>query len=275
LDPAATFTSFGSATINNAGQVAFAAFANDGRRGFYVAKPGEAPAKVVASGDPGPGGSTFPTTMPTAFGFNDRGEVAFMTTVVGGPGGGAFVGTAGGPLVAVAVNGDPAPSGGSFAITATQPSIHMNNTGDVVFRTGLTGGTADSGLFLIRRAEGAARTIALQGQPAPGTGSTFSTLQAALNNIPGENATLTSSGEVWTSQSVLLSTGGTTVVHFRFGIDNTLEKMFGRGDVVPGNAGTIVRTIQVEPTGVDASGAYCFWAGLMGGRTSEAIFVTK
>jgi hypothetical protein len=66
------------------------------------------------------------------------------------------------------------------------------------------------------------------------------------------------------------------VVHFRLGIDNTLERMFGRGDLVSqSNAGTIVRTIQVEPTGVDASGAYCFWAGLMGGKTSEAIFVTK
>jgi hypothetical protein len=274
LTPATTFSSFGSATINNAGVVAFQANAADGRQGLYVALPGSVPAKIAASLDAGPSGSTFPAAMPTQFAFNDRTEVAFMTPLIGGPGGGVFVGTPG-TLISIALNGNPAPTGGNFAIDSASASLHMNNAGDLVFRTGLTGGSADSGLFLIRKADGVRRTIALQGQPAPG-GGVFQTLYPSLNNVPGENCALAANGEAWLSFYPLLSRGDYAFTFFRFTKDNVLERVFARGDKAPqSNGGDLLGATQVYPGSADTSGRYYFAGYIAGGKVSSAIYVTR
>jgi hypothetical protein len=274
-DPSETFASFGLTTINNAGQVAFRATTSTGRAGLYVAYPGSPALKVVASFDAGPWGSTFPAIIPNQFTFNDLGEVGFMSPLDGGPGGGLFIGTGIGGPVPVVLTGYLAPPGGNFSIPTGRPDLHLNNSGDLVFRSDLTGGSADSGLFLIRRADGLVRTVAVQGQAAPGTAGSFATLSTTLNNIPGESASLTAGGEVWTSQPVLVG-GENVLTFFRFGKDNQLEKAFARGDPAPqSGGGTIALSIQVEPTGVDAAGRYYFCVGVLGGKVSEGIYVVK
>ena len=235
VDPPGNFTNFSGATINNAGQVAFRDITTGDRQGIYLVNPGGAPAKVVAGSDPGPSGSTFPQLMPTQFSFNDLGEVAFITPLDGGPGGGVFVGTGAGSPVPVALKGDLAPLGGYFSFPSARPDLHLNDSGDLVFRADLTGGNVYSGLFLIRRKEAILHTILVQGQAAPGIGGNFETLLTALNGVAGEEAALTPAGEVWTSQLVLV--GGEHIVsYFLFRHNNRLEKVFARGDPVPAAA---------------------------------------
>src|SRR5262245_49964587 len=86
-----------SLSINSVGQVAFMATTTGGLPGIYVGQAGGIPSKVVAAGDAGPSGSTF--SGFAAPGFNDSGEVAFMATLTGGPGGGVFLGSTSGPPV--------------------------------------------------------------------------------------------------------------------------------------------------------------------------------
>jgi len=48
------------------------------------------------------------------------------------------------------------------------------------------------------------------------------------------------------------------------------------GGPAPGSGGGIIATtIQIEPLAVDAAGNYYFYAGIAGGKISEAIYVTK
>jgi hypothetical protein len=273
--PGTTFSSFGWRAINNAGQVAFAATAADGRQAFYLASPDDAyaPAKIVASLDPGPEGGTFPWAMPTRFAFDDRGEIAFVTWIDGGPGG-VFVGTPD-ALVPVALAGDAAPSGGNFLIDSQNASLHLNAVGDLVFRTALTGGSADSGLFVLRQADGAVRTIALQGQAAPG-GGVFSTFAPSINNVPGENCLLTAGGAGWASSYVVTSGDEYVYTFFRLTTANALERVFARGDKAPqSNGGDLLGVTQVYGGGVDASGRYYFHGAIAGKKVSSAIYVTR
>src|SRR6185369_8827855 len=142
-------------SINSSGQVSFLAAAGPGSGvpGIYVGSPGGVAAKVAAVGDAAPSGGTF-SIFPSPS-LNDSGEVAFIAGVNGGPAGGVFVGSTSTPPVALAVNGDAAPSGGNFAFTNVRPDVAINNQHDVAFRSSLTGGTADSGYFIRRGAAGA------------------------------------------------------------------------------------------------------------------------
>jgi hypothetical protein len=143
------FTSFGSlASIDGPGAVAFRASTDAGVTGIYTATPSGGStllSRLVAVGDPAPGGGTF-----TSFGepSSENGTVAFganTNTGVSGiytatPSGGSTLLSS---LVAV---GDPAPGGGTFTLLG-DPSIDAAGTVSFFATTSLGSGifTATSG----------------------------------------------------------------------------------------------------------------------------------
>jgi hypothetical protein len=255
--------------INSSGQVAFqATTAPGGLPGIFVGS-GSTPAKVVAAGDPGPAGSTF-----LNFGthdFNDNGEVAFVATLTGGPGGGVFLGSASGPPVSLALNGDAAPAGGNFSITAARPDVVINNRHDVVFRSNLTGGTADSGYFVRRGAGGTLQTVVLQGAAAPGTTGVFDTILPGLGNLLSENFQIGPDGDI-AFQTFFLDGGQRILGAWHVRTDNVIEEIVIHGAVAPeSGGGTIVSS--TPSIGWNSGGRYALWGRVSGGTYTDGIFL--
>jgi hypothetical protein len=254
--------------INSAGQVAFLGTTASGQ-GLYVGSPGGTAAKVVAAGDPGPSGSTFSTFQTP--GFNDSGEVAFMASLMGGPGGGVFVGSTSGPPVTLVLNGGAAPAGGNFSILEARPDVVINNQHDVAFRANLTGGTADSGYFVRRGSLGALQAPVLQGQPAAGTTGVFDTIAGGINNLVGENFQLSPAGDL-AFQSYFLAGGQRSFATWHVKTDNTVEDILVRGIVAPefGGGSAVISTIS---NSWNSGGRYPLWARVSGGTFTDGIFL--
>ncbi len=177
--------------INELGQVLFTANTASGA-GLYVATPGQVPQKIAAVGDVAPGGGTF-----AAFGtphLNNVGQVAFMATTTGGPGGGVYLGSTGGAPVAIALNGAVSPAGSTFLLTVLRPDALVNDLGDVAFRGDL-GASPFSAIF-IKRAASALTALAISGQPAPGTSGIFMYFRGAPNGQQHETHDISNTGAV-------------------------------------------------------------------------------
>jgi hypothetical protein len=255
--------------INSSGQVAFLA-TTAGGLGIYVGTPGGTPVKVVVAGDSGPAGGTFSGfELP---GFNDSGEVAFVATLNGGPGGGVFVCSTSGPPVPLALNGDPAPAGGNFSITTARPDVLINNQHDVVFRANLTGGTADSGYFVRRGPLGASQAIVLQEQSAPGTTGVFATIAPGLNGLVAENFQLGPAGDLAFQNTFITTSGRGPFGFWHVKTDNTIEEILVRGTVAPEfGGGTAVETFP--STSWNSGGRYPVLARVSGGTFTDGIFL--
>lgn len=169
------FTSLRDPVINDRGQVAFEAEMTGGSADFGVfrGEGGELTSVFVAN-QLAPGGATFED-----FGrqlINRHGQVAALALLTNSASRtGLFVGD-GADSVAIALEGQPAPKGGSYIDGSgrgfTFPSpFRLNDRGEVAFDAKLTGGTSPSGIF---RGNGdRTTTIALAGTTAPGTTGTF------------------------------------------------------------------------------------------------------
>lgn len=73
----------------------------------------------------------------------------------------------GGSLTLIAVNGESAPGGGTFSILFGD-TVAINDVGDVVFTSQLTGGTIPDGVYVARN--GGIDKVALEGDVAPDAG---------------------------------------------------------------------------------------------------------
>ena len=250
-----TFTGVPSSTttlnhpyINGQGQVAFWGLTSEGTSGVFIGTAaGLMPVNVAATGDPAPGGGTFSAfALAGPAGFNDLGQVVFFATVAGGSGGGFFVGTADGPVQAIALNGTPAPGGGDFAFDGSTKDALANARGDILFKAPLAGGTAGSGLFLRRASTGIIETVALEGQPAPERPFPFGGFGVTMNNYPGETLALGPTGEVVFGVDVDL---GDRFVFglFRYNGPGTLETVFLRGEPAPGGGDSVIAYYSQKP----------------------------
>jgi hypothetical protein len=267
-----SFAPINSLWINSSGQVAFLATTAGGPAGvlgIYVGTPGGTPVKVVAVGDSGPAGSTFSGfALP---GFNDSGEVAFMATLTGGPGGGVFIGSTSGPPVPLALDGVAAPAGGNFSITTANPDVLINNQHDVVFRANLTGGTADSGYFVRRGPLGALQAPVLQGQLAPGTSGVFDTILASINNLVSEDFQLGPDGDL-AFQNFFVASGQRGFGTWHLKMDNTIEEILVRGTVAPEFGGGIA-VISGSSTAWNSGGRFAVWARVSEGTFTDGILL--
>jgi len=262
--------SFPSLWINSSGQVAFLATTAGGPTGvlgIYVGTPGGTPMKVVAKGDPGPAGSTFSAfALP---GFNDSCEVPFVATLIGGPGGGVFVGSTSAPPVSLALNGDAAPAGGNFSIPTARAVVLINNQHDIVFRAELTGGTADSGYFVRRGPVGVLQAVVLQGQPAPGTTGVFESIFSGF--AVAQFIQLGPAGDL-AFQNSFAAGGQSSFGNWHVKTDNTIEEILVRGTVAPEFGGGTA--VAFDPTASwNSGGRYPVWARVSGGTFENGIFL--
>ena len=165
--PGAAFFALASPVLNQPGAAAFLATLRRGREtldGIYLAAKGQV-TKVVAAGDPAPGGGSFAALGAPAL--NARGVVAFAAVVEGGttPGGIFMVGEDGAVRRVVGA-GDPAPGGGVFARMSEH--VGLDDAGRVVFGAFLSQSGIRAGVFM---ASGSTVTpVALVGDTAPGGG---------------------------------------------------------------------------------------------------------
>src|SRR5687768_9441861 len=92
---------------------------------------------VVLVGDAAPGGGTFERfsieSLPIVAAVNSGGQVAFFATLLRAPASeGFFLATSNG-VVKIAVEGDPAPGGGTLSGFGRHPIPAINDAGDVAF----------------------------------------------------------------------------------------------------------------------------------------------
>ena len=168
--------------------------------------------------------------------------------------------------------------------TTVPPGIQIGNTfsadialangeSDVVFRAGITSGTAggpNSGFFRLMRAgptPGVLQPLVLQGQDAPGGGKFGATPFPPF----GAEFSLGPDGAL---AFINLFTSSTTVKRGLFvaRADGSLANVLATGDTVPG--GGTLNGLSIAHLAAGDAGKFAFWAGIKGGSSRQAIFVT-
>ncbi len=256
------------ATINNSGDIVFPGLvgttfgtARDLGLGIFVAgKKGEI-FKIVAPGDPAPGGSVFDLAFNPWV--NDGGDVAFGAHVKGQEcinigSGTLFCGEslylrrhATGVIDSIAHQGDPAPGGGNFRYAW---GAVMNNRGEIAFmgELGTLGGSR--GIFL--HSGGGNVAIARPGDTMPGGG-----IIQTVNPVQSMgNYSLNNRGDV--SFNAALDTGESGLYVHSNGRLNLVART---GTVIPG-VGTIASVVFFITGGtLNDSGQLSFFATLADG----------
>ena len=216
--------------IDERRQVVFSAEMTGGAADFGVFRgDGQDLTPVFSAGQIAPGGATF-----TDFGnplINRHGLIATFASLANSASREGLFVSDGTDAAAVALDGEPAPKGGSYGRRPGFPGaflspIRLNDRGQLAFPASLTGGTSASGIF---RGNGErTKTIALAGTPAPGTTGTFE----AFGDIKLGNddrvafiATLAIGGDVNASNNVGIWIGTS---------DEDLQLVARTGDVING-----------------------------------------
>src|SRR5690348_6080489 len=118
---------------------------------------------LVQNGDAAPGGGTL---IPNGYAANSQGVIAFDAFMTGGVNTEGIFRNDGTHTVAIALDGAPAPTGGTFLFFS---SPVIDEFGQVTFFAGTTGGSADFGIY---RGDGQnISTIFAANQTAPGGGT--------------------------------------------------------------------------------------------------------
>ena len=168
-----TLSGFGKHPIpalNEGGDVAFAAAVSGGKtvEGIFLWSRGRVQ-PVLLTGSPAPGISGGTLSGIDSPALNDRGDLAFLTTIRRGrETSEAIYARIGGKLRKIVAQGDPAPAGGSFA--GFGPPA-LNNKGAVGFAAAVEGRAVPGGIFLV---EGdTLRMVAGAGDDSPEGGIFF------------------------------------------------------------------------------------------------------
>ncbi len=245
------FSDIRNASINNAGDIAFAGYGNFARSPAVFVSSGGEFHQLVGFGDPAPAGGTFRSFWNISL--NDAGQVAFTGIVSPPTRRGVFLWSNGNTL-SIAQTGDPAPGGGTFVIPGpTIPSPYapsVNAAGQIVFGAGLSSPNGLPGVFLF--SAGSLSRIAGPGDPAPGGGTFVSPHFGSLNDL----------GEV--SFATSLNPSG-------FGIylasQGTINKIVATGDPAP-SGDTFSR---VDATRLNSQGQVAFQGST--NVTDDAIYL--
>ena len=164
-----TFTSFFAPAMNSRRQVAFETEMTGGPADFGIFRgDGITLTPVFVANQIAPGGDTFQDFGDPLI--NKHGQVVAVASLANGASSaGLFMGD-GTDAVAIALDGQPAPKGGSYSASFDKP-LAINDRGEVAFRVRLTGGTSPRGIFRWNGRE--TTTVVLAGTIAPGTTGTF------------------------------------------------------------------------------------------------------
>jgi hypothetical protein len=277
LDPVAFFN---SATINNAGTIAFVANVSgaDRNQGVFTADAdglhivmlgcgdGGGTGNPGTCGDPTPIGGTFGGIFQGTFGtpaINDNGDVLFLADVADGdaPRGLFLYKAATREIVKIAAAGDPSPLGGTFTIMGMGS---VNSAGTVVFLAGRGADDLDPMTDIYMWQDGIVTKYVAAGDPVPGGGE-FSLLGTETLGFAdstyvagGPNPAINEAGQVafrgivsgvpGTDRGIFLSSGGTHEWLLRAGAD------------APGG-GTF---IDFQAPSLNANGEVAFFADVTG-----------
>jgi hypothetical protein len=220
--------------------------------------------RVVATGQPVPGGGSFDRfgveSMPIVAPINGKGQVAFFATLTRARGGEGIFLASGTRIAKVALEGDSiASGGGTISGFGKHPVPALNESGAVAFAAAIAGGKVVEGVFV---AEGARRrTVALSGGAAVGLSSgTFASLDAPALNDRGDVAFLaTVRRGRETIDAIYLHTGG------------ALKKLVAQGDPAPAGGTFALFGVPV----LSNSGAVAFAAAVEGQGVPGGIFAAE
>lgn len=288
-DPDAGFTLSGLSvpSINSSGQTVFSSFFFDGRAfgsGILSDASGTL-ATVAQTGDQVPDaangvtfngfGSNF-FSGPDILALNDSGQTAFLgrlnvTDVNGISGSGIYSGGLG-TLSQVARTGDQAPGAVSGTVFSDFGDPLLNNSGQTVFRAGLSGSgvneTNDGGIY--SEGSGTLAQVARAGDQAPGasSGVVFDNFNNPVLNASGQTAfraSLAGTGvdEEINSEGIYSEGSG------------TLTQVARAGDQAPGGGGSTFNFFE-DPV-LNALGQTAFRASLWGtvdSTNDEGVYIT-
>ncbi len=258
-----SFTVVGNSVINDRGQVAFYSVMTGGTADFGIFRgEGQELTPVFVTNQLAPGGATF-----ADFGnpvINSHGQIATTASLTNSVSeAGIFLGD-GTDAVAIALQRQPAPKGGSYNGQFLVPT-RLNDHGEVAFDARLTGGTSSSGIF---RGNGE-RTIAvaLSGTNAPGTTGTFSSFR---------DFQLLNDGRVAFIATLTLGVGGVNTSN-NTGIwigtsDEDLQLVVRTGDVIDGKV--LSRLPQIgQGNQFDMNENGVLWVGTFG--VAKAVIFSR
>src|SRR6185295_8589305 len=207
---------------------------------------------LVQNGDAAPGGGSLIRTSHAA---NSQGLIAFAAFVIGGVNTQGIFRTDGTHTVALALDGTPAPTGGTFLFFSA-PVI--DEFGHAAFFAGTIGGSADFGIY---RGDGENITnIFAANQTAPG-GGTFVDFGEPVINRHGQVLVLAS----------LENAAGPLGLIRGDGTDAVAIAVSGHAAPKGGIYATDVN-IQFFGSGLNDRGEAVFAANLKGGTSQSGIF---
>ncbi len=193
---------------------------------LFFPTAGQADIAIALAGDPAPDTSGGAYTFFGTPSINDLREVAMPGFLSGGsaPSGIFVESETAGRRVALAGDVAPGTGGGTYTFFVGTPAL-INNAGDVVFTSNLSGGTTPRGIFI--ESGGSISAFALVGDTAPGTGGG---VYASLSGISLNNA-----GEVAFVAAV--SGGNVSAGVFRDSLSGAAVAVALQGDAAPGIVG--------------------------------------
>lgn len=228
--------------FNDAGQIAFPVFVEDGGIGdrLIAGTPGNLAVIAATGHTPVDGGESYVSFSPPML--SNSGRVAFQAALdPTSSRTGLYVGMPG-DIQTVAVEGSAGPGGGTFGNPVHRA---INDNGEVAFFATLSNGPSTSGYFV--GTPNAVQPVALLDAPAPGGGSyTF------LGGI-----TLSASGAVGISSGI--SGAAHTAANF-FGLPGAIEPVALGGKPAPGGGNFLSPSLP----GSNTSGDLVFRAVLTG-----------
>jgi hypothetical protein len=245
------YNDFSYAFINASGQVEFlAGLSGSSTSGIFVGNPGSIQVAAL-QGTAAPAGGNY-STFGTAPSLNDSGAIAFQASLTSGSSSGIFTGTPG-SMQAVALNGGPAPGGGTYSSVTSNPTL--NASGQVAFAAWVNAG-ANQGIFV--GAPGSVQAAAMSGNAAPAGGN--------YNNFLG-NSVLNAAGQVAFLSNL---TGGSSSQGIFVGAVGAIQVAALQGNVAPagGNYSDFINTPVLNHFGQVA-----FYSNLTGGSSTSGIFV--
>jgi hypothetical protein len=254
-----TYSSLAGPSVNASGDVAFWSFMTGGTAlsGIFVDSGGtDTAVALVGDTAPGTGGGTY-SSFGIDLSINASGDVAFSASLTGGSASAGIFVDSGGTDTAVALQGDSAPGTGGGTYTFLS-SASINASGDVMFSSPLTGGSASAGIFVDSGGTDAA--VALDGDTAPGTGGG---IYAGFFD-PSINA----SGDVAFIGSVTSGTAFSGVFVDSGGTDTAVSL---DGDSAPGTGGGTYSSFV--GASINVFGDVAFRGFPMGGTVFDGIFV--
>jgi hypothetical protein len=255
-----TFTSLFTPAMNTRGQIAFESEMTGGTADFAVFRgDGISLTPVFVANQIAPGGGTFQDFGDPLI--NKHGQVVVVGLLANNASGAGLFAGDGTEAVAIALDGQPAPKGGSYTQFFDKP-LTINDRGDVAFGAGLKGGTSPHGIF--RWNGGETTTLVLAGTIAPGTTGTF----ASFGDIK-----LGDDGRVAFIATLTPGVGGVDFSN-NTGIwvgtsDADLQLVVRTGEIIAG------KTLTRLPVGFgqfDMSDDGIVWIGTFQSRSTSVVF---